>query len=52
MANVSTMANLSRPWTAILEELSKCEVVCANCHRKRTAAQLRSSRYLDSIGEL
>lgn len=24
------------PWDVILEEIEKCEVVCANCHRVRT----------------
>lgn len=28
-----------RSWRAILEEIAKCDVRCANCHRKRTAAQ-------------
>lgn len=26
----------SIPWEAIAEEIEKCDVVCANCHRKRT----------------
>jgi len=24
-------------WSLVLEEMAKCEVVCANCHRRRTA---------------
>lgn len=52
IANVSLMVLKKRPWPVILAEIAKCEVVCANCHRRRTAAQLRSYRYLDSIGEL
>jgi hypothetical protein len=35
IANVSAM--LTRRWSTILAEIEKCEVVCANCHRRREA---------------
>lgn len=38
-ANISEMLNDARPWQIILEELSKCEIRCANCHRRKTAKQ-------------
>lgn len=28
-----------KSWAAVLEEIEKCEVVCVNCHRRRTASR-------------
>ena len=33
-------------WKRILEEVEKCEVVCANCHRHRTAQRRGALRVL------
>lgn len=33
-----------RNWQTILDEIEKCEVVCANCHRRRTALRQGSLR--------
>lgn len=35
--NVAQMVGSGYGWDTILEEIAKCEVVCANCHTKRTA---------------
>lgn len=34
--NVSLMAGTGASEAAIMEEIAKCDVVCANCHRERT----------------
>ena len=33
-----------RNWQTILDEIEKCEVVCANCHRRREALRKGSLR--------
>jgi len=35
--NVTQMVSSGYGWDKILEEIAKCEIVCANCHIKRTA---------------
>ena len=35
-----------RSWQTILDEIAKCEVVCANCHRRRTARRRGALRFL------
>jgi hypothetical protein len=35
--DVSSMVRQHLTWSTISREVAKCDVVCANCHRKRTA---------------
>ena len=37
---VSQMAGNGRPLSDIKEEIIKCQVLCANCHRRKTAKEL------------
>jgi hypothetical protein len=41
----------TQTWSAILAEIEKCEVVCSNCHRRRTARRRGSVRALLTISE-
>ena len=37
--NISSMSWGNFPWATIEAELAKCEMRCANCHRRRTSVQ-------------
>ena len=45
LSNVSNLAQSSYSWSRIAAEIEKCEVRCANCHRKRTAKTLWEPLY-------
>jgi hypothetical protein len=40
-AMVSTMTH--NAWRTVLEEIAKCDLVCANCHRDRTQGRLEKA---------
>lgn len=37
--DISSLISQPWPWSRVLVEIAKCEVRCANCHRRRTAKQ-------------
>ena len=41
---------IQKRWTAVLSEIEKCEVVCSNCHRRRTARRRGTLRAILSQG--
>jgi len=36
---ISQAVKLGYGWDDVLTEIKKCQVLCANCHKKRTAQQ-------------
>lgn len=41
--SISRMLSGHYSWKSILIEINKCEIRCANCHRRKTYVQLDSS---------
>lgn len=41
-AEVSALCRRGVSWRRVLQEIARCEVRCANCHRRRTIARLES----------
>lgn len=41
VADISSMISRRAPWKRVLEEIAKCELVCANCHATRTWARAK-----------
>lgn len=37
--NISTLLRKEYSWDSILEEAAKCQVRCANCHRRKTSIE-------------
>lgn len=44
--NVSKLAKDGYSWEAIMAEIAKCDVVCSNCHRRRTAKRAKHRRWV------
>ena len=40
-----TIGGFKKSWDLIEAEIAKCDVVCANCHRKRTAERSNNYRH-------
>jgi hypothetical protein len=45
VGNVSTLATGGRSWERIQSEIERCEVRCANCHRRKTAERRGATGY-------
>ena len=42
--DVSKMLYSARPWCVVLREIEKCDVVCRNCHARRTFSRRAPAR--------
>lgn len=52
VASISAMVHAGRPWSEVQDEIHKCEVRCANCHKKRHAREGLFFMYRQSLALL
>lgn len=38
--SISQAVKLGHSWDVVIKEINKCQILCANCHKKRTAEQI------------
>jgi hypothetical protein len=50
IACVSKMVSDGTSWQKILDEISKCDVLCSNCHRKVHWDERKSGKWFSKIG--
>lgn len=50
VAKLSRFTSTAQSAISMLKEISKCEVVCANCHRERTYQRRAGSNHLRGTG--
>lgn len=48
---VSALVARAAPWARIIEEIERCEVRCANCHRRVTAQRAGWSRLVGNVDD-
>jgi hypothetical protein len=51
LADISTYANGGRTWERVAAEIAKCEVRCANCHRRKTSERAAALQHMDEAVE-
>lgn len=50
--NLSSIAlQARRSWKKIMDEIAKCDVVCANCHRERTYQRKKQAQQKEKLAE-
>ncbi|MEP6776667.1 MAG: hypothetical protein ABJA50_13820, partial [Chloroflexota bacterium] len=50
--NIADVTRSGRNWQSIMEEIQKCEVRCANCHRRATAKRGGNwNKHIWSLGD-
>ena len=49
---ISQLVYSNKSWEEILGEIEKCEIRCANCHRRKTARQFGWKKYLWQVEDL